>query len=246
MAPRKKKPRGTPKRQSKNRYLAHRKQRVWELRRTEGLEPYDIAVRLVKEGTIETTDETLQSAVKLVRGDLADLNSERQGERVLDVAVAGSEVDVLERELAELRKQHARQEMIADGEPIEMCARSRYPLRACANPACLAEGRHVPFTGPAIGISIVDTPQGPMTTFRALWPAGTRQKASKDAAALAERISKLEVVLADKRREAVARQSRVVDPKREAGGFTFNFSGRSLETLLQERVGGNAGKNVVH
>jgi len=110
--------------QAKLTYLAKRKKRVREIFEREGLQPRDIAARLVNEGVIETLDESLESATRLVRADLKEIRLSIDTGRAADAvpALAGNEIDALERELAELRRQHARQELIAEGEPIEMCS----------------------------------------------------------------------------------------------------------------------------
>jgi hypothetical protein len=188
---------------SKKQYIAKRVARVRDLYLREHLEPRDIASRLVAEGAIETTDESLESAIRLVRGDVKKIRSEIDSRRAgdADTSVALNDLDALELELKDLRKERDRQQLIADGEPIEMCARSYMPPAACANEQCIRlHNKHVKFTGPAIGVTITHTPQGPMTSYKALWPAGVRQKASKDAALLSEKISKLEIALSEKRR----------------------------------------------
>jgi hypothetical protein len=62
-----KRPTNRPRKQSKDLYLEKRKRRVRELYEKEGLQARDIAARLVDEGTIETLDESLESAIRLVR-----------------------------------------------------------------------------------------------------------------------------------------------------------------------------------
>jgi hypothetical protein len=225
------------KKESKKRYLARRMKRVRELYLRDGLEPRDIAAELVKDGTIETTDESFESAIRLVRGDVAKIRAEIDGRRAADSEkkVAINEIDALERELAELRKAHADQKLIAAGEPTEMCARSRYPIIACTNPDCLATGKHFPFVAPAIGVTMTDTPQGMMTSYRALWPAGVRQKASKDAAILAEKISKLEIVLSEKRR-APMQPGKGEDDGPGDGLFQIVTSGKPMNDLIATNV----------
>lgn len=225
------------KKQSKRMYLAKRKKRVRELYIHGRLEPRDIAAKLVDDGTIETTDESLESAVRLVRGDVAkiraEITSHREGDA--DASVAFNEIDALEYELADLRKERDRQQLIADGEPIEMCARSSVPPPACANPLCLAEEKHVPYVGPAIGVTITYTPQGPMTSYKALWPAGVRQKASKDAAILAEKVSKLEVALAEKRSMRIAAAVRK-DGAEKDDIFRIVTSGKPMNELILDNA----------
>ncbi len=224
------------KRMAKAAYVERRRKRVYELYVDQHMEPRDIALQLVHDGTIETTDESLESAIRIVRKDVAEIRSRLTSERDLDSdrTVALTEIDALELELKHLRKERDRQLVIADGEPTEMCARSRYELAACANPACMAEGKHIPFVGPAIGITITDTPQGPMTSFKALWPAGVRQKASKDAATLTQKISKLESELAEKKR--AVQPAKEGDKPGAAKPFEFVFSGKPMEMLIEMNV----------
>lgn len=231
------------KKESKQQYLARRRRRVRELYRGDGLTPREIAERLVKDGTIETTDESLESALRLVRQDVAAIREEIDAERAEDSKPihASNEIDAIERELADLRKEHQRQEMIADGEPVEMCARSRVRLAECVQPECGALGSHAPFVGPAIGITIADTPQGPITTYKALWPSGTRQKASKDAAILARQIRETENALNEKRR-LISERPKVADSKGdEADVFRVVTSGKTTEELIDFNVNGGEG-----
>ncbi len=107
------------------------------------------------------------------------------------------------------------------------------------NPECIALGKHRAFVGPAIGVTIADTPQGPITSFKALWPAGVRQKASKDASLLAERISKLEISVAEKRRaQKVAKLEKGVDAPAEDDVFRIVTSGRTMDDLITYNVDG--------
>lgn len=224
------------KQQSKKTYLAKRKNRVRELYIHDRMQPRDIAARLVADGVIETTDESLESAVRLVRDDVREIREELVRYRSGDAApaVAFDEIDAMENELADLRREHTRQRMIADGEPTENCARSGIAVTACANKDCL-NGEHRPFIGPAVGISVTNTPQGPMVTYKALWPAGVRQKASKDAALIAEKISKLEVALSEKRAAA----NPAPDAKKDsatADVFRVVASGKPMNELITENA----------
>lgn len=224
---------------SKRDYISRRKARVRDLYVTERLAPREIAARLVQEETIETTDESLESAIRIVRGDVAALRSELVSHRSgdADPSLAFDDLDALEAELTGLRVERDRQLVIAAGEPVEMCARSRREIGECAEPQCIALGNHVPFIGPRIGITMTDTPQGMMTSWKALWPAGVRQKASKDVAILTRQISELEVKLAEKRRTAV--------PKKKDGDdagtgdddfFRIVASDRSMVELIAENT----------
>jgi hypothetical protein len=140
---------------SKKSYLAERATKIREMYLRDGLESRDIAAALVADGTIKTTDRSLQSAIRLVQVEVAKIRAEIDGFRADDAdgKVATSEVDALERKLARLRLERDRQQLIAEGQPMEMCAVSRWPIGACANPACLATGQHVPFVGPAPAMS---------------------------------------------------------------------------------------------
>lgn len=224
------------KRESKKAYLDRRKRRVRELY-LEGLEAPEIASLLVAEGTIDTTDESLASAIRLVRVDIAEYRAELTAQRADDSkpSVASDEVDSLTRKLRRLREAYADQRRIADGEPIEMCARSRYPIQSCANPECHAGAGHLAFTGPAIGVTMTDTPQGMMTSYKALWPAGVRQKAAKDAALLAEKIAEVEVAMVA-RRGAMAD---VGDGSADRGGLTIVESEKSIPELIEANLSVN-------
>jgi hypothetical protein len=228
----------TIKKESKRQYLDRRRRRVRELFRFEGLQPREIAEILVKDGTIETADESLESALRLVRSDVAEIRAEIDDERTEDAKpiVAANEVDALERELVDLRKERDRQQMIADGQPTEMCARSRTAIAECVSPECGALGKHAAFVGPAIGITIADTPQGPITTYKALWPAGIRQKASKDKAILIEKISKLEVALAERRRAAVPQGKDGEKANAKDDLFQIVTSGKPMNELIVDNA----------
>jgi hypothetical protein len=233
------------KRESKAQYIARRRWRVRELFYGEGLQPRAIAERLVREGTIETTDESLASALRLVYEDCAAVRAEVNDERAENSkpAVASNEIDALDRELEALRTEFDRQSLIADGQPTENCARSGITLIACDNATCEKTGTHKPFIGPAVGVTTTYTPQGPMISYRALWPAGVRQKASKDKAILAEKISKLERLLVEKR-TAIAESQRAKKPgSGETAGddiFRVVTSDKSTDELIAFNVSGGA------
>lgn len=180
-------------------YIKKRDAWIEELFIRKGLEPTEIALQMSEAGTLRS--DSPDSAVRTVRGVVAKIRKRINLDRSADASptLAGNESDALERKLVWLRAQRDRQQLIADGEPMEMCARSSYPLSACPNSDCQDLGTHIPFVGPAVGIVFMQTPQGPMTTFKALWPAGVRQKASKDAAILASQIAELELVLIGRR-----------------------------------------------
>jgi hypothetical protein len=226
------------KKQTKAQYMAKVEQRVYHLYYFRGIDkPKEIAEILVREGTMETTDESLESATRLVREHLRNVKASIAGERKRDTSVVTDDLDVLERELAELQKQHARQEVIAAGEPCEMCAVSRLRVEECTMPECLALGKHRSFIGPAIGITLADTPQGPITSYKALWPAGVRQKASKDASILAEKISVLEIKVADRRRK---QDEAVKDGAGKTGPDVFNIvtTGQPMNELITANATG--------
>lgn len=192
------------------------------------MEPRDIAELMLEEKSIES--ESHESAVRTVRGVVAKIrariDADREGDS--DSKIATGEVDALERKLRRLREEHARQSLIASGEPTENCARSGIAVVACENAQCKTTGIHVPFIGPAVGISMMNTPQGPMVSYKALWPAGVRQKASKDAAILAEKIAELEVTLAAKRQTETTGEGAGVE-----GGLRIIQSGASIEALIK-------------
>jgi hypothetical protein len=219
------------KRESKKAYLVRRKRRVRELY-LEGYDAPEIARQCVAEGVIETIDESLESAIRLVRADIAEFRRELSAHRAADAnpEVAGSEIDALERKLRRLREAHADQRRIATGEPTEICARSRFEIAACTDRTCGATGKHMPFVGPAIGVVITDTPQGAMTSYKALWPAGVRQKAVKDAALLAEKIAELEIVIAVRRAADAASAG---GDGADQGGLTIVESDKSIDELIE-------------
>jgi hypothetical protein len=191
------------KRTSKRAYLARRKRRVRELY-LDGLDPRDIAVKLVEDGTIETTDESLESAARLVRGDVAEIKAEIESVRIQDAQVAGSERDALERKLKRLRAEYERQVMIANGEPDE--------------------------TGvEAVIVTTMDTPNGPLTSQRPKWPASSRQKASKDASILAEKIGDVEIALARVLDDGV--DERTGEKRSESFVFSFPQTGTMSDLI---------------
>lgn len=213
-------------------YIKKRDARITELFVREGLEPREIAIRMSEEETLRS--DSSDSATRTVRGVVAKIRKTINANRVGDSApaFASNESDALERKLVWLRTQRDRQQLIADGEPIEMCARSSYPLTSCPNTDCRQTGwGHLPFTGPAVGIVFMQTPQGPMTTFRALWPAGVRQKASKDAATLASQIAELELLLIG-RRDAHAESGENGDGER----LHLIESDKSIEELIEANL----------
>jgi hypothetical protein len=230
------------KKESKERYIARRQRRVRELYIGEGLQPRAIAERLVKDGTIETTDESLASALRLVRSDCAAIRAETNDERAEDASptVAVNEIDALERELGELRIEHARQKMMAEGELTENCARSGVSVISCANTTCETSGKHVSFIGPAVGMTTTNTPQGPIVAYKALWPAGVRQKASKDVTILAEKIKKIEVALVEKRSAVSKQPGKAADAAGGGDGDIFRvvMSGKSTEELIAFNING--------
>jgi hypothetical protein len=77
-----------------------------------------------------------------------------------------------------------------------------------------------------------------MITYRALWPAGVRQKASKDKTIIAEKISKLEVALAEKRAaKKPATQGKASDGAPvDDGIFRIVTSGKPVDDLIQENA----------
>lgn len=194
--------------ESKRAYIARRKRCVRELYVREGYEVRDIAAALVADETITTTDESLESAIRLVRSDVAEIRAELDGLRSADAQpnVAGNEVDALERKLERLRKEHRRQESIASGEPDE-------------------QGRDAQLT------TTTDTPGGPIIVVRPKWPAGVRQKASKDACTLAEKIAEIEITLAEKRRSEEEDGTSAQD-----GGLTIVESDKSLQELIARNL----------
>src|ERR1700694_1616641 len=100
------------KRSSKKAYIARRRRRVREGFIGEGLAPREIAAKLVADGTIETTDESLESAIRIVRSDVAGIRGEIDAEREEDDQqhAASNTADAMERELARLRTEQRRQE----------------------------------------------------------------------------------------------------------------------------------------
>lgn len=208
------------KQQSKKAYLAKRKARVRELYIHARLEPRDIAAKLVHDGTIETTDESLESAVRLVREDVRELREQitrhRSGDA--DATVAFDEIDALEYELSDLRSERDRQKRIADGEPDENGKEAVLIVTMMG-----AEGEPFQFEKPK-------------------WPAGVRQKAGKDAAQLTKDISKLEVALAEKRRLIAEAAKRSGGDKGKAVGaddvFTIHTSGDQFDDLVARNAGG--------
>lgn len=225
----------TIKRESKKAYLERRKRRVRELY-LEGHEAPEIATALVEDGTIETTDESLDSAIRLVRKDIKEYREQLTAQRLDDAqpGIAGDELDALSRKLRRLREAYADQRRIAEGEPVEMCARSQYRTEACANLVCVASG-HMPYVGPAVGVTMTDTPQGMMTSYRALWPAGVRQKAAKDAALIAEKIADVEAALMAKR-DLLGENG---DGSADGRGLTIVESEKSIPELIQENLSVN-------
>lgn len=75
------------------------------------------------------------------------------------------------------------------------------------------------------------TTNGPVIVERAKWPAGVRQRARRDAAALAEKISELECVLAAKRELDVE-----ADAVGESGGLTIVESDKSIQELIKANL----------
>ena len=212
-------------------YRAKRDARIEELYLREGLEPRDIAAKMLAEETLASESE--DSAMRTVRGVVRKLRERLDGARLGDskAEIATNEIDALERKLARLRQEHARQESIAQGELGENCARSQLRVAVCLNAECTATGKHVPFIGPLVGVTMTNTPQGPMTSYRAMWPAGVRQKASKDAAALAEKIAEIEIALTAKRSLAVE-----AEETGDAGGLTIIESDKSIQDLIKENL----------
>ena len=156
------------KRKAKREYLAKRRRRVRELYVDFGLTSRQIAEKLVSAGVIETTDESLESAIRLVRSDVAEIRREVDAERDEDGKreVAGSAGDALRRQLERLRYSYEKQREIADDESIVT--------------------------------STMTTPNGVIVTEKPKWPPGVRQKAAKDAVLIAKEISQLETELATK------------------------------------------------
>lgn len=224
------------KRESKLAYLDRRKKRVRELY-LEGEETVDIASKLVTEGVIETSDESLESAIRLVRKDIAKFRAELAAHRIADAKpeIAGDDIDILSRKLKRLREEHAFQCLVRDGQPMELCARSSIPASVCANKECEATGKHATYVGPGVGITIAQTPQGPITTYKALWPAGVRQKAGKDAATLAVKISEVETALAAKRAAVIETGTGAGDQ----GGLTIVESEKSIPELIEANLSVN-------
>jgi hypothetical protein len=192
--------------ESKKSYLAKRLARVRELYMHEGLEPVDIAERLVDEGAIKTSSDTLDSAVRLVRADVALIRKGVDAQRKTDAPLVSRDLDVLERELLRLRRELRRQEIIAAGEPGP-------------------DGKDATITTSTI------TPEGVIVMTRPKWPAGVRQKASRDASRLATEISKIEMVLSEKR-SVEAEGSAEKDAM--AGGLTIIESDKSIEELIKQ------------
>src|SRR6266498_1255642 len=202
---------------SKRQYIARRQKRVRELYIREGLQPREIAAKLVADGTIETSDESLESAARLVRSDVAALRVELDVDRSEDAkpALLGNAIDALERQLAFLRKERDRQVMIADGEPDENGDEAEITTNLVGK-----GGIPIPFSQPK-------------------WPAGTRQKASKDAAILCEKISALEVLLTERRTEIkpAAKGERPADG--DSSIYRVVTSGKSMSDLVTENATGS-------
>lgn len=196
--------------ESRKAYLRRRDARIDELYFSEGLEPRDIATRMLREETLGSVSD--ESAVRTVRGVVAKLRKRIESERVEDgqITVALTRADSLEREISRLRFEHQRQVRIADGEPD-------------------SSGKEATIT------SSVDTPQGMITSVRPKWPAGVRQKASRDAATLAQKISKLEADLTDLRfNELEKGKDGAAD-----GGLTIIESDKSIPELIVKNLSVN-------
>lgn len=224
----------TTRRESQKAYLAKRDARIAELFLREGEEPRDIAARMLSEETLKSDSE--DSAIRTVRSVVAKLRKKIDSDRSGDAesGVATNEIDALERKLKRLRADLAWQQRVAEGEPTELCARSTIEVAACANSTCLAGAGHIPYVGPRVGVTITNTPQGPMVSYKALWPAGVRQKARKDASALAEKIAELEIVLASKRET-----ERGEGDTDSAGGLTIIESDKAIEELIERNLSVN-------
>jgi hypothetical protein len=202
------------KQQSKKTYLAKRKARVRQLHIHEHMGTRDIAAKLVNDGTIETSDESLESAIRLVREDVREIRAELSRERDEDAPVSFDALDALEYELTDLRIERDYQRMIARGEPDENGQEAELVTNMIGK-----GGEPVPFIRPK-------------------WPAAVRQKASKDAAILAEKISKLEVALAEKRAaKKPATQGKASDGAPvDDGIFRIVTSGKPVDDLIQENA----------
>lgn len=210
-------------------YILQRDERIVELSRREGFRAGDIAALMLREGTLQSRSK--ESAIHTVRVVLTKAREELNDERTGDAApaVVSNEIDALERKLDRLRAEHARQMVIATGEPTENCARSGIAVVTCRNQDCIERGEHVPFVGPAIGMTMMTTPQGPMISYKALWPAGVRQKASKDAAGLAEKIADLEIALDTKRQATIESDATGAGE----GGLTIVPSDKPIADLIK-------------
>jgi hypothetical protein len=79
------------------------------------------------------------------------------------------------------------------------------------------------------------TPNGPMVIEKDRWPAGVRQKARKDAAALAEKIADLEIVLASKRHADTDKAGSGA----ESGGLVIIESEKSIAELIAANLNVN-------
>lgn len=215
-------------RESQKAYLAKRDARIEDLFLREGYESRDIAALMLANGTLRS--DSVESAERTVRSVVAKIRARLDIARKADAqpTFATNDIDALERKLKRLREDLAFQNMVAAGQPTENCARSGVAVDACANEMC-ALSKHVSFIGPAVGVIVMNTPQGPMTTYKALWPAGVRQKAKKDASALTEKIAELEITLASKR---VAEEEKGIGTG--DGGLTIIESDKSIAELIQQ------------
>jgi len=220
---------------AKAEYLARRDAAIEVLYLNDGYDdPREIAQLLVTRGLIETKDDSLESATRIVRGVLAKIRKRLADQRIQDAqeGVSSSRIDILLRQLRELKKQLARQELIASGEPTEVCARSMLVPALCGDIVCGAACSHQLVTLDAV----VTTTVGATEIQKLKWPAGVRQKASHDAVLIAKRIGELELEV------AVERDAHALigdgEDLGDAGGLTIIESNESIETLIAKNLAG--------
>jgi hypothetical protein len=120
--------------------------------------------------------------------------------------VRPTEVDALERKLERLRADHAWQIRKSDGEPD-------------------ISGTE------AVLVTIVDTPNGTITSQRPKWASGARVRARELASRLADKIAELEIEIAQRRAADVGDHTGA-----EEGGLTIIESEKTIEQLKAESL----------
>jgi hypothetical protein len=218
-------------------YLAERDAAIEALYLNEGYdEPREIAHLLWNRGLIDTKDESLESATRIVRGVLAGIRARLTQQRTADAqeGVSSARIDILLRQLRELKRQLARQELIASGEPTELCARSKMRAELCGDIVCAAACSHLLVVVDAVVVTTTDTPNGMMTIQKLKWPAGVRQRASHDAVIIARRIAEIESEVTAERDS----HSDTGEAEGEDGGLTIIESNDSNDQLIARNLAG--------